>query len=73
VKDNCLPSSSGGVTLLFVNVPTPSWKTGRFFAAGDSEEWSGRKGRQEGRGRKGRKRTGTQPKRLDPRRERGKG
>jgi len=31
-----------------------------------------REKRQEGRGRKGRKRTGTQPKRLDPRRERSK-
>lgn len=47
VKDNCLPSSSGSVTLPFVDVPTPSWKTGRFFASGDSEEWSGRKGKRD--------------------------
>jgi len=47
VKDNCLPLSNGAVTLPFVDVPTPSWKTGRFFASGDSEGWSGRKGKRD--------------------------
>lgn len=41
------------MTLPFVVVPTLSWKAGRFFASGDSERWSERKGKRD-EGEKGR-------------------